>query len=105
VGRGKRLISSIYWLMSCSDCSDMVIVWKKRSKKNDKISRKEGSRGHWKEKERESIDVKGLKNNSNWNKKKVVQKIFLEIIIFENTYQKKSKGTQTVRILLVRYDC
>jgi hypothetical protein len=56
--------------MSCSDCSDMVIVWKKRSKKNDKISRKEGSRGYWKEKERESIDVKGLKNNSNWNNKK-----------------------------------
>ena len=78
--------------MSCSDCSDMVIVWKKRSKKNGKISRKEGSRGHWKEKERESIDVKGLKNNSNWNnKKKVVQKIFLEIVIFENTYQKNQK--------------
>jgi len=28
----------------------MVIVWKKRSKKNGKISRKEGSRGHWREK-------------------------------------------------------
>jgi hypothetical protein len=40
-----------------------------KKQKNDKISRKEGSRDHWKEKERESIDVKGLKNNSNWNKK------------------------------------
>ena len=49
--------------MSCSDCSDMVIVWKKSSKKNGKISRKEGSRGHWREKERESIDIKGLKND------------------------------------------
>jgi hypothetical protein len=50
VGRGKRLISSIYWLMSCSDCSDMVIVWKKRSKKNGKISRKEEGRGQWRKK-------------------------------------------------------
>jgi hypothetical protein len=36
------LISSIYWLMSCSDCSDMVRVWKKRSKKNGKVSREGG---------------------------------------------------------------
>jgi hypothetical protein len=36
--------------MSCSDCSDMVIVWKKRSKKNDKISRKEEGRGQWRKK-------------------------------------------------------
>jgi hypothetical protein len=50
--------------MSCSDCSDMVIVWKrKEAKKNGKISRKEGSRGHWREEERESIDIKGLKND------------------------------------------
>jgi len=28
--------------MSRSDCSDMVRVWKKRSKKNGKISREEG---------------------------------------------------------------
>jgi hypothetical protein len=38
-------------LMSCSDCSDMVRVWKKRSKKNGKISRKEGGRGRWKKNE------------------------------------------------------
>ena len=56
--------------MSCSDCSDMVIVWKKRSKKNGKISRKEGSRGHWREKERESIDIKGLKNDFELEEKK-----------------------------------
>jgi hypothetical protein len=38
--------------MSCSDCSDMVRVWKKRSKKkNGKISRKEGGRGRWRENE------------------------------------------------------
>jgi hypothetical protein len=46
--------------MSCSDCSDMVIVW---NKKNGKISRKEGSKGHWRGKKRESIDIKGLKND------------------------------------------
>jgi hypothetical protein len=58
------LISSIYWLMSCSDCSDMVRVWKKRGKKNGKISKEEGSIAQWRKKRKqESIDVKLSKDN------------------------------------------
>ena len=48
--------------MSCSECSDMVRVWKKRSKKNGKISREGEGRGQWRE-ERESIDIERSKDN------------------------------------------
>jgi hypothetical protein len=32
----------------------MVRVWKKRSKKNGKISRKEGGRGQWRKREKKN---------------------------------------------------
>ena len=50
--------------MSCSECSDMVRVWKKRSKekKNGKISREGEGKGQWKE-EKESIDIERSNDN------------------------------------------
>ena len=64
-------------------------------------------------KKRESIDVYVLKDNvkvGEREKKKIIIKkklfkIFVEIIIFENSNRKWSNGTQTIRILLVRYNC
>ncbi len=61
------------------------------------------------ERKRGSIDIKVSENDRieiiKGKKKKIVQNIFRNYYYFLNGNRKWSKETQTIRILLVRYNC